>query len=85
MGKFSAPLASTQRSRISKAAAIQEAARTALANLLRPLSAFVFDCGISISEVNFIFRTAAVQCAARQLEKQQSGQHFRYCCRNGNP
>ena len=69
MGKFTSPLASTQRSRISKAAAVQEAARTALANLLRPLSAFVFDSGLSISEVNFIFRAAAVQSAAvRQLE-----------------
>jgi Family of unknown function (DUF6502) len=60
---------SAQRSKILKAAAIQEAARKSLAKLLRPLCAFVFDCGLSISEVNLILRTAAVQSAAvRQLE-----------------
>jgi hypothetical protein len=49
--------------------AIQEAARKSLAKLFRPLSAFVLDCGLSISEVNLILRTAAVQSAAeRQLE-----------------
>jgi hypothetical protein len=37
--------------------------------MLRPLSAFVFDCGFTISDVNLIFRTATVQSAAtRQLE-----------------
>lgn len=40
-----------------------------LTKLLRPLSTFVFDCGLSISEVTLILRTAAVQSAAgRQLE-----------------
>jgi hypothetical protein len=58
-----------QRSKISKAAAIQEAALKSLTKLLRPLSALIFDCGLSISEVNLIFRTATVQTAAmRQLE-----------------
>jgi hypothetical protein len=62
-------LESAQRSKISKAVAIQETARKSLRKLLRPLSAFVFDCGLSISEVNLILRTAAVQSAAvRQLE-----------------
>jgi hypothetical protein len=62
-------LASAKRSRISKAAAFQEAARKSLARLLRPLSLFVFDCGLSISEVYLILRMAAVQSAAmRQLE-----------------
>ncbi len=37
--------------------------------MLRPLSAFVCDCGLSMNDVNSIFRTAAVQsAAARQLE-----------------
>jgi hypothetical protein len=37
--------------------------------MLRPLSAFALDCGLSMSEVNLILRTAAVQSAAfRQLE-----------------
>lgn len=54
---------------MSKAAAVQEAARKSLTNLLIPLSAFVFDCGLSISEVNSILRTAAVKSAlTRQLE-----------------
>ena len=45
------------------------AARKSLIKLLRPLSTFVFDCGLSISEVNLILRTAAVQSAAvRQLQ-----------------
>jgi hypothetical protein len=58
-----------QRSKILKAAAIQEAARKSLTKLLRPLSAFVFECGFSISEVNSLLRTVAVQSAAtRQLE-----------------
>jgi hypothetical protein len=60
---------SAQRARISKAEAIQEAARESLTKLFRPLSAFVLDCGLSISEANLILRTAAVQSAAvRQLE-----------------
>jgi hypothetical protein len=58
-----------QRSKILKAAAIQEAARKSLTKLLRPLSAFVFECGFSISEVNSLLRIVAVQSAAtRQLE-----------------
>jgi hypothetical protein len=62
---------SAQRSKISKAVAIQGTAREVLAKLLRSLSAFVFDCGLSISEVNQILRTAAVQSAAvRQLENR---------------
>jgi hypothetical protein len=37
--------------------------------MLRPLSALALDCGLSVSEVNSILRTAAVQSAAlRQLE-----------------
>jgi Family of unknown function (DUF6502) len=60
---------SAQRSKISKAAAIQDAARKSITNLLRHLSAFVLDCGLSISELNSLLRTAAVQRAAmRQLE-----------------
>jgi hypothetical protein len=60
---------SAQRAKISKAEAIQEAARKSLTKLFRPLSAFVVDCGLSISEANLILRTAAVQSAAvRQLE-----------------
>jgi hypothetical protein len=62
-------LDSAQRSKVSKAVAIQEAARKSLAKLMGPLSAFVFDCGLSISELNLILRTAAVRSAAvRQLE-----------------
>jgi Family of unknown function (DUF6502) len=62
-------LAFARRSKISKAVAIQEAARKSLIKLLKPLSAFVFDCGLSISELNLILRTAAVESvAARQLE-----------------
>jgi uncharacterized protein DUF6502 len=58
-----------RRSKISKGVAIQEAARKSLTKLLKPLSAFVFDCGLSISEFNLILRTAAVESvAARQLE-----------------
>jgi Family of unknown function (DUF6502) len=58
-----------QRSKVLKAAAIQEAARKSLTKLLRPLSAFVFECGFSISEVNSLLRIVAVQSAAtRQLE-----------------
>jgi hypothetical protein len=54
---------------MSKAVIIQEAARKSLTRLLRPLSAFVIDCGLSISEANLILRTVAVQSAAvRQLE-----------------
>jgi hypothetical protein len=60
---------SAPRAKISKAEAIQEAARKSLTKLFRPLSAFVLDCGLSISEANVILRTAAVQSAAvRQLE-----------------
>jgi hypothetical protein len=48
---------------------IQQAARKSLTKMLRPLSAFALDCGLSMSEVNLILRTAAVQSAAfRQLE-----------------
>jgi uncharacterized protein DUF6502 len=58
-----------QRIKISKAVAIQEAVRKSLTKLLRPLSAFVFECGLGVSEVNSLLRTAAVQSAAmRQLE-----------------
>jgi hypothetical protein len=54
---------------MAKAVSIQEAARKSLTKLLRPLSAFAFDCGLSIGEVNLILRTAAAQSAAvRQLE-----------------
>jgi Family of unknown function (DUF6502) len=70
LDKSTARLDSAQRSKTSKALVMQEAARRSLAKLLRPLSAFVFDCGLSMSEVNLILRTAAVQSAAeRQLEK----------------
>ena len=62
-------LGSAQRAKISKAAAIQQAARKSLTKLLGPLSAFVLDCGLSVSEANALLRTAAVQtAAARQLE-----------------
>jgi hypothetical protein len=54
---------------MAKAVSIQEAARKSLTKLLRPLSAFAFDCGLSIGEVNSILRTGAIQSAAvRQLE-----------------
>jgi len=62
-------LDSSKRSRMSKAVAIQEVARKSLTKWLRSLSTFASDCGLSISEVNLILRTAAVQgAAARQLE-----------------
>ena len=62
-------LESTRGAKILRVAAVQEAARKSLTKLSRPLSAFVFDCGLSISELNLILRTAAVQSAAvRQLE-----------------
>jgi hypothetical protein len=69
LDKSTSRVDSVQRSKISKATLIQQAARKSLTKMLRPLSAFVLDCGLSISEVNLILRTAAVQCAAsRQLE-----------------
>lgn len=69
LDRFTSRLNSAQSAKISNAAAIQEAARKSLKKLFRPLSAFVLDCGLSISEVNLILRTAAVQSAAeRQLE-----------------
>src|ERR1700735_3364084 len=62
-------LDSAQRAKTSKAAAIQQAARKSLTKLFRALSAFAFDCGLSVSEVNSLLRTAAVQTAAmRQLK-----------------
>ena len=62
-------LDSTQRPKKSKAAAIQEAARKSLPRWLRPLSAFVLDCGLSISEVNSMLRMVVVHTAStRQLE-----------------
>lgn len=69
MEKSKSRLVSAHRSKISEAIVIQEAGRKLLTKLLRPLSAFVLDCGLSVSEVNSILRTAAVQSAAvRQLE-----------------
>lgn len=61
---------SSRRSTISKADALQKEARRSITKLLKPLSAFVIDCGLSISEANLILRAAAVESAAeRQLEK----------------
>jgi hypothetical protein len=45
------------------------AAQLAFLQLLAPLSDFALDCGLSIAEVNSLFRQAAVRrAAARQLE-----------------
>jgi hypothetical protein len=69
LDKSTSDFDSAPRSKLSKAEAIQEAARKSLTKLFRPLSAFLIDCGLSISEANLILRTAAVQSAAmRQLE-----------------
>jgi len=69
LGRSTSDFDSAQRAKISKAEAIQEAARKSLTKLFRPLSAFALDCGLSISEANLMLRTAAVQSAAvRQLE-----------------
>ncbi len=73
MGKFldraTSRLDSDQRLKRSKATGVQDAAREALAKWLDPLSAFIVDCGLSVSEVNSILRTAAVHtAAARQLK-----------------
>jgi hypothetical protein len=67
--KCTSPFDWAQNSKMSKALAIQDAARGSLTKFLRLLSAFVFDCGLSMSEANLILRTAAVQSAAvRQLQ-----------------
>jgi Family of unknown function (DUF6502) len=51
---------------------VQEAAQRAFLQLLAPLSDFALDSGLSITEVNSLFRQAAVHRAvARQLEDAQ--------------
>jgi hypothetical protein len=48
---------------------VESAAQRAFLQLLEPLSDFASDCGLSIGEVNALFRQAAVRRAAsRQLE-----------------
>ncbi len=53
----------------SKALDVREVARKALSQMLEPLAGFVLDSGLSPSELNSIFREAAVRsAAAKQLE-----------------
>jgi hypothetical protein len=67
--KSKSRLDSAHRWKISEAMVIQQAARKSLTKLLRILSGFVLDYGLSVTEVTLILRTAAVQsAAARQLE-----------------
>ncbi len=53
----------------SKATDVRAIARNALLQLLEPLAGFVSDSGLSTSELNAIYREAAVISAvAKQLE-----------------
>jgi Family of unknown function (DUF6502) len=74
MGNFldraTSRLAPDQQSQKLSAASLQDAARKSLAKWLGPLSAFVVDCGLSVSEINSMLRIAAIHTAAvRQLEE----------------